>query len=58
MKMTSGKRKQVRQGTALDRLLAQDPARWCTGTDPVRDAQWEERRQREIATLKKRTGRF
>lgn len=70
MKMTSGKRKQERQSSALDRLTASAftgsaAQRRCiaAAVDGVVDAvaasaQWTERRDREIATLRQRTGRI
>jgi len=63
MKMTSGKRKQERQGRSLDRLLVMAPPNRIgeIEDDKARHtalAQWEERAKVEIETLKKRTGRF
>lgn len=64
MKMTSGARKRERQSGALDRLL--NPRRDVTAymtdlegrLDEKRIAAWTARRDAEIATLKKATGRF
>ena len=60
MKMTSGRRKQERQGRALDRLLVQTwaAAHFADPENPRSPKQWEERRQTEIETLRKRTGRI
>lgn len=58
MKMTSGVRLNERRKGALERLLAQDPARWLVGATPEHAAQWTARRDAEIATLKKRTGQL
>jgi hypothetical protein len=63
MKMTSGVRKRERQSRALDRLLAphRDVRTYMTDLDGNPDvkriAAWTERRDREVATLKQRTGR-
>jgi len=71
MKLTSGRRKQDRQVRALDRMeratfmgsralrMANlEPAARTDAEMAQKQVTWEERRQREIETLKKRTGRL
>lgn len=62
MKMTSGVRLNERRKRALERLLEQKPKTFVnfeTGEpDPKRAEQWAERREAEIAVLKKRTGQL